>query len=339
MLSFRGSIGGIVFHNPKTEIRKELEELEMVDNLMSTHKPRSINKEDTETIRDSKEEVTTEKELMERLSEVYMLNDDADEPVRVEADSNTCDRKESTSDSSSISSGSTIEKIGGSGLHQVSRSKTEYLMELLDKRESLAAELNIQKQKLRTHDSSILQSQKDIISSEETGMNQTVVNTQKLGSERILRNIKRVEEQKQLEVDSDDEVCDESKNSQENVPMVMPSCITEVRETQSVQSSVMESTTRTGRPVDDSRSSKAKSPINIFTLLWQILHEWKTTATIDYLTNGNRKREISNFEEKYEALERTVDDRQIDEDFGEAQKDETEVKFIDDTDINLIFIL
>ena len=339
MLSFRGSIGDIVFHNPKTEIRKELEELEMVDNLMSTHKPRSINKEDTETIRDSKEEVTTEKELMERLSEVYMLNDDADEPVRVEADSNTCDRKESTSDSSSISSGSTIEKTGGSGLHQVSRSKTEYLMELLDKRESLAAELNIQKQKLRTHDSSILQSQKDIISSEETGMNQTVVNTQKLGSERILRNIKRVEEQKQLEVDSDDEVCDESKNSQENVPMVMPSCITEVRETQSLQSSVMESTTRTGRPVDDSRSSKAKSPINIFTLLWQILHEWKTTATIDYLTNGNRKREISNFEEKYEALERTVDDRQIDEDFGEAQKDETEVKFIDDTDINLIFIL
>ena len=338
MLSFRGSIGDIVFHNPKTEIRKELEELEMVDNLMSTHKPRSINKEDTEAIRDSKEEVTTEKELMERLSEVYMLNNDADEPV--EADSNTCDRKESTSDSS-ISSGSTIEKTGGSGLHQVSKSKTEYLMELLDKRESLAAELNIQKEKLRTHDSSILQSQKDIISSEETGMNQTVVNTQKLGSERILRNIKRVEEQKQLEVDSDDEVCDESKNSQENVPMVMPSCITEVRETQSLQSSVMESTTRTGKPVDDSRSSKAKSPINIyiFTLLWQILHEWKTTATIDYLTNGNRKREISHFEEKYEALERTVDDRQIDEDFGVTQKDETEVNFIDDTDINLIFIL
>ena len=337
MLSFRGSIGDIVFHNPKTEIRKELEELEMVDNLMSTHiKPRSINKEDTETVKDSKEEVTTEKELIERLSAVYMLNDDADEPVRAEADSNTCDRKESKS---IISSGTTIEKTGGSGLHQVSKSKTEYLMELLDKRESLAAELNIHKEKLRTHDGSILQSQKDIISSEETGKNQTVVNTQKLGSKRILRNIKRVEEQKQLEVDSDDEVCDESKNSQENVPMVMPSCITEVRETQSVQSSVMESTTRTGRPVDDSRSSKAKSPINIFTLLWQILHEWKTTATINYLTNGNRKREISNFEEKYEALERTIDDRQIDEDFGVARKDETEVKFIDDTDINLIFIL
>ena len=272
--------------------------------------------------------MTSEKELAERLSDLYMLNVDADEPDRTEIPSNTCDTKEPKHDSSSVSSGTT-EKIDKSGVHLVSKSKAEQLMELLDKREALQAELKLKKEELLTSDCNVLPPHKDIISSQDTGMEHAPVNIQKLNSEQILRNIQRVEEQKQLEVDSDDEVCDEGKK--ENVPMVMLSCLTKVRETQSVLPSAVESTTRTSRPVDSSQSSEAKSQKNIFTLLWQILHEWKTTATTDYLTSGNIRSEISNFEEKkYEALERTIDDRQIDEDFGETREDVLEVRFIDD---------
>ena len=170
-----------------------MEELEEIDKFTPTHKTRVTNKDSTEDItvmnnltetfknqmnelqeaEIDAQEVTTEKELAERLSKVYMLNDDESVDVENEnGESDTTKQAKSKSkpagiandyaecttrtsecrDTKTKNTSKNVEtqsvNLKNSESTEILQNKTDRLMQLLDKREALQAELKVHKEKV-----------------------------------------------------------------------------------------------------------------------------------------------------------------------------------------------
>ena len=329
-----------MFHSPRVELKKEIDELERVGTLMSTHKPGEMYRQKNPETAICGTEETTEKELVDWLSEVYMLSGDGKDSDQSATDEGNCNKNECKTRLENKCSVTTTEIAGAED--QLGQNKTEKLMQLLDKREALQAKLKYEKEKLQSTHAKGTQSLEPDTTFKNTNVTSAVtdLNYPKSTSANVFKNIRRVEEQGQSEMDSDDEVCDENKHSQESIPIVMPSCLTEVKEKHLARSPATgiatESTTQRGEKISESQQSKSDLKNTFLTFVQKILHEWKTSGTVKYLTLASRKGDRSDFDKKYEALGKTVKDRQIDEDFNETLEEGFEVRTCFNSQIYLV---
>ena len=149
------------------------------------------------------------------------------------------------------------------------------------------------------------------------------VGDHKFSSDSVLQNIQRVEDQKNFEIDSDDEISEQNDNKEIGVPMIMPSCMKEVRESNTT--TTLESTSKSHTSVGLQKRSETNKSVTPFHLIRQILNEWKTEATVEYLRNKYQKGLGTSFEDKYEALGKIVDARQIDDELDDTSDDGLEV--------------
>ena len=355
----RGSLGDVVFNNPKALVREELEKLEEIDQLTSTHKTRTQSKASTQDVsvmddltetfkkqmnhlqdaENSAKEITTEKELTERLSEVYMLDEDvgteddkSETREQVSFNSTVGIARENTKSHNRTSerivtksqdtSDQSERKFGSQNDSKVVdtlENKTERLMQLLDKRDALQAELAVKKEKAKTSKDKVAN-----VSTNEIGKAKEIseVGTHKIKSDHFLQSIKRVENQNELDIDSDDEISEQNESSGTSIPMIMPSCIQGVKES----NTILDSTSKSGASVTLHKHSAVKKPVSPFDLIRQILYEWKTEATVEYFKDTRKKSSGTSFEEKYKALGKAVDALQIEDDLNDDSDDEVEVR-------------
>ena len=314
--SNRGRIGDVVFTNPKTALKDDLQELERIDKSSSERKT-TVVEDLTENLtsqmklmRDNESrEITTEKELTDKLSRVFLLDGDESEINQSASDdAKSVDQKDSSK-----------EKPNDKNQHDsktaVDSSAAEKLMQLIDERDALRA-------KLQKTDETKESSEKKRDCGSETSQTRSA-GRGVVSSHSVLKNIHRVEAQKHSELDSDDEdgeISAATTSSAQNVPTVVPKCVTEMG--QKAPASTPPKPEHYPSPQSTLQNKVQRTP---FELIQATLKEWKTDATVEYLKVKKKKVEKESFEDKCEALGKLVSAKQIDQDLDDILDEEKEV--------------
>lgn len=304
-------MGKAVFENPAASVKKELEDLERLDEATSTHKPRAATKATvigdladtfTNQLNLLQEEertsnvVITEEELTAKLSEVFMLDKEgngASQKPTSGGDSKPKGVRDSETEEKRIQK--QIQDSVEPRNTKPPASTVDKLMALIDKRDALLKEKETsQNSKSGASDDS---------GAGGGGKHQFVSSTSVLG------NIRRVQAQRNCDLDSDDE--DVGGGEAETPGGAHSSELSQPRAAENEETSFSNDVTL--------------APLQ---LIQRTLKEWRTEATVNFLTKSVKESK-SEFDRKYEELEKSVPARQIrdDTDDDSSEDEEQEVRF------------